>query len=327
MRGLMQDWPLLCHKIIDHAATQHGDREVISRSVEGPIHRTNYREVRSRARVSPKRLDRGRLQARRPRRDARLEHLAAPRGLVRPARHRRRLSHGQSAALPRADRLDHQRRRRPDALRRPDLPADRREAPRPAEVDREDRRADRRRAHAGDDARRGALRGMARGGRATSPGGSSTKTPPPACATPPARPAIRRASSTRTARTCCIAHGVERRPTCSAFRAATVSCRSCRCSTPIAGRSPSPRRWPARRWSCRDRSSTAPRSTSCSTPERVTFTAAVPTVWLMLLQHLEASGSKLPHLKRVVIGGAACPRSVVEVSRSATTCASCTPGA
>ena len=27
---------------------------------------------------------------------------------------------------------------------------------------------------------------------------------------------------------------------------------------------------------------------------RVTFTAAVPTVWLMLLQHLEASGAKLP---------------------------------
>ena len=33
----------------------------------------------------------------------------------------------------------------------------------------------------------------------------------------------------------------------------------------------------------------------------------------MLLQHLEASGGDLPDLKRVVIGGAACPRSVVEV--------------
>ena len=50
MRGLMQEWPLLCHKIIDYAAIQHGDREVISRSVEGPIHRTNYREVNARAR-------------------------------------------------------------------------------------------------------------------------------------------------------------------------------------------------------------------------------------------------------------------------------------
>ena len=49
MLGLMQDWPLLCHKIIDHAAVQHGDREIVSRSIEGPIHRTNYREVRARS--------------------------------------------------------------------------------------------------------------------------------------------------------------------------------------------------------------------------------------------------------------------------------------
>jgi fatty-acyl-CoA synthase len=49
MRGLMQDWPLLVHKIIDHAALYHGDREVVSRSVEGPIVRTDYHQVRSRA--------------------------------------------------------------------------------------------------------------------------------------------------------------------------------------------------------------------------------------------------------------------------------------
>ena len=57
MLGLMQDWPLLCHKIIDHAARFHGDREVISRSVEGPIHRTNYRELRNGALQVAKRLD------------------------------------------------------------------------------------------------------------------------------------------------------------------------------------------------------------------------------------------------------------------------------
>jgi fatty-acyl-CoA synthase len=45
---------------------------------------------------------------------------------------------------------------------------------------------------------------------------------------------------------------------------------------------------------------------------KVTCTAAVPTVWLMLLQHLEATGSKLPHLKKVVIGGSACPRAVTK---------------
>jgi fatty-acyl-CoA synthase len=46
--------------------------------------------------------------------------------------------------------------------------------------------------------------------------------------------------------------------------------------------------------------------------EKVTFSAAVPTVWLMLLQHLEQNGLSLPHLNKVVIGGSACPRAITE---------------
>ena len=57
MLGLMQDWPLLCHRIIDHAATFHSERRVISRSVEGPIHTTNYAEVRRRALRVAQRLE------------------------------------------------------------------------------------------------------------------------------------------------------------------------------------------------------------------------------------------------------------------------------
>src|SRR5262249_33813842 len=45
---------------------------------------------------------------------------------------------------------------------------------------------------------------------------------------------------------------------------------------------------------------------------KVTFTAAVPTVWLMLLQDLEKTGAKLPYLHRVVIGGSACPRAITK---------------
>ena len=45
---------------------------------------------------------------------------------------------------------------------------------------------------------------------------------------------------------------------------------------------------------------------------KVTFTAAVPTIWLMLLQDLEKTGGKLPYLKRVVIGGSACPRAMTK---------------
>jgi fatty-acyl-CoA synthase len=58
MLGLMQDWPMLVHKIIDHAALYHGDREVVSRSVEGPIVRTNYREIAGRSRKVAHALDR-----------------------------------------------------------------------------------------------------------------------------------------------------------------------------------------------------------------------------------------------------------------------------
>jgi fatty-acyl-CoA synthase len=57
MHGLMQDWPLLCHRIIDHAATFHGERKVISRSVEGPIHTITYAEVRTRALKVAQRLE------------------------------------------------------------------------------------------------------------------------------------------------------------------------------------------------------------------------------------------------------------------------------
>jgi|GEM_PF-6317 len=45
--------------------------------------------------------------------------------------------------------------------------------------------------------------------------------------------------------------------------------------------------------------------------EKVTFSAAVPTVWQMLLGHLDAASLALPHLKRVVIGGSACPETII----------------
>ena len=45
--------------------------------------------------------------------------------------------------------------------------------------------------------------------------------------------------------------------------------------------------------------------------EKVSFTAAVPTVWLMLLQYLEATGKQLPILNKVVIGGSAVPERIL----------------
>ena len=49
MRGLMQDWPLRVHRFLDHAALYHREARVVSRTVEGQIHRTDYSEIRSRA--------------------------------------------------------------------------------------------------------------------------------------------------------------------------------------------------------------------------------------------------------------------------------------
>ena len=44
----------------------------------------------------------------------------------------------------------------------------------------------------------------------------------------------------------------------------------------------------------------------------VTVTAAVPTVWMALLAYLDANSLGLSSLRRVVIGGASCPRAVIE---------------
>ena len=46
MLGLMQDWPLTVDRILDHAAEWHGEREVVTRSLAGPIVRVTYAEIR-----------------------------------------------------------------------------------------------------------------------------------------------------------------------------------------------------------------------------------------------------------------------------------------
>ena len=46
--------------------------------------------------------------------------------------------------------------------------------------------------------------------------------------------------------------------------------------------------------------------------EKVTFTAAVPTIWLMLFEYLDKTQKKIDFLKRCVIGGSACPKFMIE---------------
>ena len=46
--------------------------------------------------------------------------------------------------------------------------------------------------------------------------------------------------------------------------------------------------------------------------EKVTLSAGVPTVWLGLLGHLKKSGQRIDSLERIIVGGAACPLSIME---------------
>lgn len=56
MLGLMQDWPLLCQRIIEHGAREHGERRVLTREPNGALRETNYREMCANARRVSKRL-------------------------------------------------------------------------------------------------------------------------------------------------------------------------------------------------------------------------------------------------------------------------------
>ena len=50
MNGLMMQQPLLISSLIQHAERHHGDTEIVSRRVEGDLHRTTYRKLAGRSR-------------------------------------------------------------------------------------------------------------------------------------------------------------------------------------------------------------------------------------------------------------------------------------
>jgi 3-(methylthio)propionyl---CoA ligase len=49
--------------------------------------------------------------------------------------------------------------------------------------------------------------------------------------------------------------------------------------------------------------------------EQVTYAAGVPTVWQMLLGHMKPGGLRFSTLKRTVIGGSACPPAMIDAFR------------
>ena len=81
MNGQMMQLPLLISSLIVHAERHHGEREVVSRRVEGDIHRCTYRELAARSRRMAKALAALGVEHGRPRRHAGLERLP-PHGAV-----------------------------------------------------------------------------------------------------------------------------------------------------------------------------------------------------------------------------------------------------
>jgi len=57
MLGLMQNQPLMISSLIEHANRHHGEGEIVSRRVEGDLHRCTYKEITARSRQVAHALD------------------------------------------------------------------------------------------------------------------------------------------------------------------------------------------------------------------------------------------------------------------------------
>jgi len=309
--GLMQEWPLLCHKLIDAAARQHGAREIVSRSVEGPIVRTTYAGLRQRALKLAQRLDRegfvlGDRIATLAWNTAR--HLEAWYGIMGigaiyhtlnprlfPEQIAWIMNHAEDRALlvdltflPLAERIVPQ----VPSLKKVIVLTDGAHMPEttlPDAVSYEEWLSE----VDGDFRWKSFDENVAAGMCYTS--GTTGE---------PKGVLYSHRSNVLHAMISAMpdAMGISSRdvilPVVPMFHANAWGLGQ---SAPMIGAKlvmPGARMDGAGIYELLD-------------AERVTFTAAVPTVWLMLMQYLEETGSKLPYLKKVVIGGSACPRAMI----------------
>ncbi len=312
MLGLMQDWPLLCHRIIDHAAIYHAERPVITRSVEGPIVETNYAEIRKRALKVAQALEKDGVKL--GDRVATMawntwRHLEAWYGILGIGA----IYHTVNPRLF-ADQLVWIMNHAEDKVMMLDLTF----------VPLLEKLADK-------------LPTIKRYIVLTDKAHMPQTTLPNAIAYEEWIGAVDgdfewKSFDENTAAGMCYTSGTTGNPkgvlyshrsnVLHAFMAALPDSKDLKAtdvclpvvpffhangwslafSTPMVGATfvlPGPKLDGASIYELLDK-------------YKVTFTAAVPTVWLMLLQDLEKTGGKLPHLKKVVIGGSACPRAMTQ---------------
>jgi fatty-acyl-CoA synthase len=312
MLGLMQDWQLLCHRILDHAATNHGGRQIISRSVEGPFHTTNYADLRVRALRVAQRLDRAGIKL--GDRVATLawntwRHLEAWYGIMGvgavyhtinprlfPEQIAWIVNHAEDRVMmvdltfvPIVEKLADRLKPIEQYVILTDaehMPATALKNAVPyedwiAEVD-------------GDFAWKDFDENTAAGMCYT-----SGTTGHPKGVVYSHRSNVLHSMMAGQPDAMDVGARDVVMPVVPMFHA---NCWGLALTSPMAGATMA---MPGGKL---DGASIYEMLDNC----RVTFTAAVPTVWLMLLAHLEANNLKLPHLKKVVIGGSACPRAMAQ---------------
>ena len=312
MLGLMQEWPLLCHKIIDHAARQHGGREIVSRSVEGPIVRTTYSELRTRALGVAEMLERDGFK--RGERIATMawngaRHLEAWYGIMGmggvyhtlnprlfPEQIVWIMNHAEDRALfvdltfmPLVEKIAGAVK----SLKKIIVMTDGAHMPQtalPNVVAYEDWLAEAKGGFEWLDLPEEAAAGMCY---------TSGTTGDPKGVVYSHRSNVLHAMIAALPDAMGISSRDTILPVVPMFHANAWGLAQ---SGPMIGAKlvmPGGKMDGESIYELLD-------------TEKVTFTAAVPTVWLMLLQYLESTGKKLPHLKKVVIGGSACPRAMTE---------------
>ena len=310
MHGLMMNGPLMISSLIRHADRCHGDTEIVSRTIEGPIHRYTYRDAHARARRLANALGAARRRAGRPRRHAGVERLSPLRAVLRGVGHGRGHPHRSTrgSSTTSSTYIVNHAEDRVVFFDLTFLPLVEKLAPRCPRVKTWVAMTDRAHMPAVAIAGPAVLRGAARGRETTtSTGPSSTRTPPSACATRRAPPAIPRACCSATARRCCMRYAICL-PDAKGYSARSVGAAD-RADVPRQrlGHSRTRRRWSAPS-SCFPGAGLDGASLyELFESEGVDCSAGVPTVWLGLINYMKQNKLRFSTLKRTTIGGVGVP--------------------